>query len=835
MRSSKTHGDSLVRCEARILGLVQGVGFRPFVARLARELGLAGSVINDGTGVFVDVEGPPQRVEEFFRRLKPEAPPLSRISSVERQSVLPVGHKSFGVKESLSPALRFALISPDVATCGECLSEMRTSSDRRHRYPFINCTNCGPRFTIVTDIPYDRVRTTMREFPMCDACAAEYANDADRRFHAEPTACPACGPSVRLVTRSGADVPGEPVARAVELLKEDAVVAVKGLGGYHLACNASSPLAVSTLRKRKCREEKPLAIMVRDLAAARSICLVSEAEECLLTGVQRPIVLLRKRRDVSAACGTADGPAATVAGATPEARTADVLAAGMSIAEDVAPNNKYLGVMLPYTPLHHLLLERLPALVMTSGNLTEEPISYVDGEAEVRLGAIADYFLVHDREIFTRCDDSVVRIVRGKLQPVRRSRGYVPNPIPLPFTGTPVLAVGGELKNTFCLVKGDLAFPGHHIGDLKNLEAYDAFRHGIEHLKKLLFVEPQAVACDMHPDYLSTRYALESGLPVTLVQHHHAHIASCMAENGLTEKVIGLSFDGTGYGPDNTVWGGEILVADYTGYDRVAHLAAVPLPGGEAAINEPWRMAVSHLHSVLGDALPSVKTPLFERVGKDKLQVIVRMMERGVNSIPTSSLGRLFDAVAALVGLRDYVSFEGQAAMELEMVAADEPCGEPYPYRILEPGQGRNGDRGRGWAPVAPGARVLDFGAMVLRIAEDAAAGTPVPAISRRFHETLCRAFVDACCALRAERSINDVCMSGGVFQNALLSTILGESLERERFKVYVHTQVPPNDGGLALGQAAVACHVAPGTKGGRGVECRQPRGETPPAHEERR
>jgi len=819
LKGSKSNGDTLVRCEARILGLVQGVGFRPFVARLARELGLAGSVINDGTGVLVDVEGPPPRVEEFFRRLKPEAPPLSRISSVERRPMSPARHASFAVKESLRPATRFALVSPDVATCDACLSEMRAQSDRRHRYPFINCTNCGPRFTIVTDVPYDRVRTTMNEFPMCDACAAEYADDADRRFHAEPIACPVCGPSVRLVTRSGAEVPGEPVARAAELLREDAVVAVKGLGGYHLACDASSPLAVSTLRKRKCREEKPLAVMVRDLATAKSVCLVSEAEERLLTGVERPIVLLRKRQGVVGAGAGGSDPAGTPGGGSSTA--------GVTIAEDVAPNNKYLGVMLPYTPLHHLLLERIPALVMTSGNLTEEPISYVDGEAEVRLGAIADYFLVHNREIFTRCDDSVMRIVRAKLQPVRRSRGYVPNPIPLPFAGAPVLAVGGELKNTFCLVKGDLAFPGHHIGDLKNLEAYDAFRNGIEHLKKLLFVEPVAVACDMHPDYLSTRYALESGLPVTMVQHHHAHITSCMAENGLTGKVIGLSFDGTGYGPDNTVWGGEILVADYAGYDRAAHLATVPLPGGEAAINEPWRMAVSHLHAALGDALLSTKSPLFERVGRDKVQVIVRMMERGVNSIPTSSLGRLFDAVAALVGLRDYVSFEGQAAMELEMVASDESCGDAYSYRILNPRDEQ--------AHAAPGAHVLDFGPTMLGIAEDVAADVPVPVISRRFHETLCRAFVEVCCALRAERSINDVCMSGGVFQNALLSTILGESLERERFKVYVHAQVPPNDGGLSLGQAAVACHAAPGTKDGRGVEHRRPRGSMPPAGEERR
>jgi hydrogenase maturation protein HypF len=826
-KTISTDESSVVRFEARILGLVQGVGFRPFVARLARELGLAGSVVNDGTGVFVDVEGRPKCVEEFFTRLKTEAPPLARISSVEMTSAPLAGHTSFTVKKSISPALRFALVSPDVATCGDCLREMLTPSDRRHMYPFINCTNCGPRFTIVTDVPYDRIRTTMHEFAMCDACAAEYADDKDRRFHAEPIACPVCGPSVRLVNRSGTPVPGDPIARAAELLDEDAIIAVKGLGGYHLACNASSPLAVSTLRKRKCREEKPLAIMVRDLATAKNICRVTVEEQSLLTSVERPIVLMRKQDALSRA--EVDGRSVSVA-EVPVAEVLEAQAAGVvRIAEEVAPNNKYLGVMLPYASLHHLLLEGIPALVMTSGNLTDEPISYVDEEAQVRLGGIADYFLVHNREIFTRCDDSVVRVVRGKTQPIRRSRGYVPYPVPLPFSGPPVLAVGAELKNTFCLVKGNLAFPGHHIGDLKNLEAYEAFKNGIEHLKRLLFIRPEVIAHDMHPDYLSTRYALESGLPLKPVQHHHAHVASCMAENGLNSKVIGLSFDGTGYGPDNTVWGGEILVADYEGYSRAAHLAAVPLPGGEAAINEPWRMAVSYLHSAYGDALLSVRNPLLERIGKEKLKVILRMMERGVNSIPTSSLGRLFDAVAALVGLREFVSFEGQAAMELEMAASDEPGEEPYPYKIVEEARSHERKPGLVCAPAVgqpdggalavesdragtggddePRARVLDVREMVVRIVDDLSAGVPVSRVSRKFHETLCRAIVELCTTLRAELSINDVCMSGGVFQNALFSTLLGDSLERERFDVHVHTKVPPNDGGLALGQAAIACH----------------------------
>jgi hydrogenase maturation protein HypF len=794
---------SSLRYEAKILGLVQGVGFRPFVARLARRLNLTGYVVNDGTGVFIDIEGPRESVEEFFVRLGNEAPPLAKISTIERNQKELTGYESFSIRESLRPAERFALISPDIATCEDCLRELADSCDRRYRYPFTNCTNCGPRFTIVTDVPYDRVRTTMRDFKMCDACLREYTEDADRRYHAEPIACPRCGPSVRLVTKSGTAVPGDPIRKTIALLKEGVVVAVKGLGGYHLACDAYNSLAVSTLRKRKCREEKPLAIMLGDIDMARVVCFVSEAEEALLTSPQRPIVLLQKRRDIP-------------------------------IAEEVAPGNKYLGVMLPYTPLHHLLLEasvfggrsakcpstqrvvlqegraqgipaepasiersssegpsagELSALVMTSGNLTDEPLAYKDQEALLRLGNIADYFLVHDREIFTRCDDSVAKILRGKPQMVRRSRGYVPDTIRLPFDGPQLLAVGAELKNTFCLAKDDLAFLGHHIGDLKNLDAYEAFRTGIEHLKKLLFVEPRIVAHDLHPDYLSTRYALESGLPCVAVQHHHAHIASCMAENGIATRVIGLSFDGTGYGPDDTVWGGEFLVADFEYFERLAHFATVELPGGEAAINEPWRMAVSYLYAAFGKKLALMNIPVIERIGLDKTNAIVRMIERKVNSPLTSSLGRLFDAVSSLVGLRDFVSFEGQAAMELEMVASDGPCLEAYPYRIEE--------RAEGFA--------LDVREMIVSICGDIKDGKAKADISKKFHETLSRAVTEICCLLRTRTSIKDICMSGGVFQNALLSDLLIDSLEKTGFSVYVHSLVPPNDGGIALGQAAIA------------------------------
>jgi hydrogenase maturation protein HypF len=470
--------------------------------------------------------------------------------------------------------------------------------------------------------------------------------------------------------------------------------------------------------------------------------------------------------------------------------------------------------MLPYTPLHHLLLKgaaprrpseqggsasedpsahELSALVMTSGNLTDEPLAYKDEEALLRLGTIADYFLVHNREIFTRCDDSVARIANGKPQMVRRSRGYVPDAVRLPFEGPQLLAVGAELKNTFCLVRENLAFLGHHIGDLKNLDAYEAFKTGIEHLKKLLFIEPHVVAHDLHPDYLSTRYALESGLPSVAIQHHHAHIASCMAENGIATRVIGLSFDGTGYGPDGTVWGGEFLVADFENFERLAHFATVELPGGEAAINEPWRMALSYLHAAFEGKLARMDIPVIERIGLDKANAIVRMIEKKVNSPLTSSLGRLFDAVSSLVGLRDFVSFEGQAAMELEMVASDRPCSEPYPYRIIERAE----------------ASVLDVSEMIGAICEDVSRGKSVADISRKFHETLSHAVVEICCLIRAKTSITHLCMSGGVFQNALLSNLLVDSLEKKGFSVYLHSLVPPNDGGIALGQAAIASFVA--------------------------
>lgn len=795
------------RYEAKVRGLVQGVGFRPFVARLARKLELTGYVINDGTGVFIDVEGPRDRLERFFAQLRTEAPPLSRISTIERDEKEPIGHQSFSIRESLKPSHRFALISPDIATCEDCLRELRDSSDRRYRYPFTNCTNCGPRLTIVTDVPYDRVRTTMRDFKMCDVCYAEYTDDVDRRYHAEPIACPTCGPSVRLVTKSGTAMPGEPVGTTIALLKEGAIVAVKGLGGYHLACDACNSLAVSTLRKRKCREEKPLAIMVRDIETARTICLVSEEEEVLLTSPQRPIVLLQKRKDIP-------------------------------VADEVAPSNKYLGVMLPYTPLHHLLLEavspqdslegiaaaqdksakrvpvvedpletarletvslegapsrRVSALVMTSGNLTDEPLAYKDEEALLRLSAIADYFLVHNREIFTRCDDSVAKVLRGKPQMVRRSRGYVPNAIHMPFEGPQLLAVGAELKNTFCLVRDDLAFLGHHIGDLKNLDAYEAFKTGIEHLEKLLFIKPQLVAHDLHPDYLSSRYARETGLPRIAIQHHHAHIASCMAENGIGTRVIGLSFDGTGYGPDGTVWGGEFLVADFETFERLAHFATVELPGGEAAINEPWRMAVSYLRAAFGTDLAGRGIPVIERIGSDKTSAILRMIERNVNSPLTSSLGRLFDAVSSLVGLRDFVSFEGQAAMELEMVASERPALGYYPYRISE----------------RAGCLILDPSKMIESICEEVRGETSAADISRRFHETISRAVTEVCGLIRTKTSIKEVCLSGGVFQNALLSDLLIDSLEKAGFNVYIHSLVPPNDGGIALGQAAIASFAA--------------------------
>ncbi len=741
-----------------VSGIVQGVGFRPFVYRLARQLNLGGRVANTADGVHIVVEGTPDGLDAFCRRLRKESPPLARIAAVHTAAHPAEGHDDFVIVKSTTAARRTAFISPDVAVCRDCLQEMNDPGDRRYRYPFINCTNCGPRYTIIGGIPYDRATTSMRHFAMCPRCQAEYDDPGDRRFHAQPNACPDCGPQVALHDRRGRRLQTpDPIERAAELLKQGHILAVKGLGGFHLAADAVNGEAVAKLRRRKHREEKPLALMSADLDSVAGYARVGDKERQLLTSMVRPIVLLEKR--------------------IPN-----------KISERVSPANRCFGVMLPYTPLHHLLLGcGFEALVMTSGNLSEEPICRGNREAFERLAGVADFFLVHDREIYQRCDDSIAAVVDGQARLLRRSRGHVPAPVFFPQAAAPILACGAELKNTVCLTRDRTAFLSQHIGDLENAAADAFFRKTIDHLKRILDIDPRIVVCDRHPDYLSSRYARAlPGVALVEVQHHHAHIAACLAENGHTGPVIGLAFDGTGYGDDGTVWGGEVLLADLKAFRRLAHLRPVPLPGGDAAVRQPWRMALSHLTQVWGSDLANLELPLLEKLTPEQVRVVGRMVERGINSPPTSSLGRLFDAVAALCGLRREVAFEGQAAMELEMAA--QPTDRCYEF---------GWDQGEDC--------LIHTDGIIRGVVNDLAQGLPPAEISGRFHATLVRLFTDLCAQLARRTGVRTVALSGGVFQNRLLLAGLSRSLREIGLTVLSHRQVPANDGGISLGQAAVA------------------------------
>ncbi|WP_207892894.1 carbamoyltransferase HypF [Micromonospora sp. MW-13] len=747
---------SVHRVHVRVEGIVQGVGFRPFVYALATEYDLAGFVGNDTAGVFVEAEGDADRLAAFVADLSRRAPTLAQVERLTTEAVPPTGRPGFVIVTSVTGAGREALISPDTATCADCLAEMSAPTDRRHGYPFTNCTNCGPRFTIVEDVPYDRRTTTMAEFPLCSDCAAEYADPGDRRFHAEPVCCPACGPGLRLVDAAGDPLSGDPLDTAVRWLRDGLIVAVKGLGGYHLATRADHDRTVSTLRARKHREEKPFALMAADLQAARTLVDVAPAAEPVLTGVRRPVVLLPRR---------ADAP----------------------VAASVAPGNRELGVMLPYTPLHHLLLARLGMpIVLTSGNVSDEPIAHRDGDARRRLARIADGFLTHDRRIHVRTDDSVVRVFRGRELPVRRSRGYVPAPLTLPWRfDRPVLACGAELKNTFCVAKGRRAFVSHHIGDLENYETLRAFTDGIAHFTRLFDVRPEIVAHDLHPEYLSTKYALQrEDVELLGVQHHHAHIASCLADNADPGPVIGVAFDGLGYGPDGTLWGGELLAADLTGFERVGHLGAVPMPGGAAAVHEPWRMAAAYLDEIYGDAVPDL--PVLRRHERH-WPAVVGLARTGTNSPRTSSAGRLFDAVSAILGLHDRVTYEGQAAIALEQRADPDERGG---YRVEAAGPVPLRDAGRG---------------LVRCVVDDLLAKVDPSRIAARFHHGLADAVVRAAGTVRESTGLATVALSGGVFQNVLLLERVVGGLEQDGFRVLVHSRVPPNDGGISLGQAVVA------------------------------
>jgi len=747
------------RAEIGITGIVQGIGFRPFIYNLAQKHLIRGWVLNNEKGVLIDAESEDGNLDRFIQDIPKLAPPLARIESFDVTYLEPFGYTTFEIRKSEEAQEKFVLISPDVATCDQCLSELFSPKNFRYRYPFINCTLCGPRFTIIQDIPYDRHKTTMDPFIMCPVCQKEYEDPLDRRFHAQPNACPACGPSLRLEDREGKEVPGDPIVKTLDLLSEGRIAAIKGLGGFHLACDARNRDAVSSLRSRKLREDKPFAVMCQNIEEVREHCEVNEEEEKLLLSVERPIVILNRREN-------------------------------SPVAHAVAPYQDTLGVMLPYSPLHHLLLNgRLKTLVMTSGNVSDEPISYKNEEAFRHLSNIADYFLFHNREIHMRCDDSVTRIFDGKPYILRRSRGYVPFPIKLSFPFDMILACGGELKNTFCLTRGQYAFMSHHIGDLENLETLTSFEEGIEHFKKLFYIEPKAVAYDLHPDYLSTQYALSiPGIPKMGVQHHHAHIVSAMAENEIEGDVIGAALDGTGFGLDGTVWGGEFIKANLRDFDRLAHLRKVPMPGGSMAIKEPWRMAMVYLLEAFGEEATKLKIDLMKRIDRGKWDILKKAINKKVNTPLTSSMGRLFDAVSSLLSIRDEVHYEGQAAIEMEMIA-DHGVREEYSFR-------NHNDE----VPM-----VIDPVEMIRGIIRDLMDGLSASKISGKFHRTISRMIIDTCETIRSKEKLNRVVLSGGVFQNIFLLSLVTEDLKRSGFDVYTHHLVPPNDGGISLGQAVVA------------------------------
>jgi hydrogenase maturation protein HypF len=785
-----------------IVGIVQGVGFRPFVYGLASRFALNGWVRNTSAGVDIEVDGSPAILDAFTTALRDELPPLAQIDEMAVDVCPANGFTQFEIVHSEAVAGAFQPISPDVSICPDCERELFDPNDRRYRYPFINCTNCGPRFTIIKDIPYDRPLTTMAGFAMCDNCRAEYENPLDRRFHAQPVACPVCGPQVWLeladwysvvFDQSSERLPiaayGEDaIQKGRKLLAHGKILAVKGLGGFHLACDALNDTAVSTLRQRKLRVDKPFALMMPDLIVVAQHCFVSDRDVELLASRERPIVILRRR---------------------PES----------PIAAEVAPNQDTIGVMLPYTPLHYLLLEyeksdffeksdflKAPVLVMTSGNLSEEPIATDNDEARERLANLADAFLMHDRDIHVRCDDSVMRIVdlrfpidekspnrqssiinRQSLMPLRRSRGYAPFPVRLPWDAPPILAVGAELKNTFCLVNGRYAFLSHHIGDLENYETLQSFEAGIDHFEKLFRVKPELIAYDLHPNYMATRYAQaraeRKGILAIGVQHHHAHIAACMAEHGLTgeRKVIGVSFDGTGYGDDGTIWGGEFLVADYRGYERPYHLEYIPLAGGDKAVREPWRLALAWLQR----AECGMRNAEFG-IEQSAIDIVLHQIEKGINAPPTSSMGRLFDAAAALAGLRQTVNYEAQAAIEFEQLVDEDEKGA-YPFIIHH------------------SSFIVSPIPLIHALVADHRAGVPISVISARFHNGVAAMVLDVCCLIREESGLAEVVLSGGVWQNVTLLTRAVQLLRQDEFTVYVHEKVPPNDGGLALGQVVIA------------------------------
>ena len=756
--------------QVHISGIVQGVGFRPFVYGLATRFALKGWVRNTSAGVDIEVDGEQDVLDAFVKALRDEAPPLARIDEFTASFRLASGFSTFDIIHSEAIPSAFQPISPDVAICDDCLREMLDPNDRRYRYPFINCTNCGPRFTIIKDIPYDRPKTTMAPFVMCPDCEREYKDPLNRRFHAQPVACPVCGPHVWLEMQNaeGGMQNDEAIRETQRLLMQGKIIAIKGLGGFHLACDATNAKSVSELRLRKLRVDKPFALMMSNIEIIEQHCFVSEAERELLISSARPIVLLKRK------------PAS-------------------NIAKEVAPNQDWIGVMLPYTPLHHLLFtDSVPPLVMTSGNLSEEPIATINDEARERLSSLADAFLMHNRDIHIRCDDSVIRVFkdnrkssienRQSLYPIRRSRGYSPFPVKLPFDVPQILAAGSELKNTFCITNKNYAFLSHHIGDMENYETLKSYEQGVEHFERLFRVKPEAIAYDLHPNYLATRYALEraerENIPTIGVQHHHAHIAACMAEHGLdgSRPVIGVSFDGTGYGEDEAIWGGEFLIADYKSYQRAFHLEYFPLPGGDAAIKKPARTALALLWSLGIDWDERLASVL--EFSESERTLLRTQLEKKINTPVTSSMGRLFDAAAALAGVRQRVNYEGQAAIEFESLA-DSAEAESYSFAL-------NQDE-------------VQVRSAVEALIKDVMAGVPISKISARFHHGLAEGVRMVVRKMSEDSGIREVALSGGVWQNITLLRRTLSLLHADGFEVYIHREVPPNDGGLSLGQAVIA------------------------------
>jgi hydrogenase maturation protein HypF len=779
----------MIGTRIHITGIVQGVGFRPFVFSQAVQKGLTGWVCNTSAGVDIEVNGQTFDISQFIQAIKTKAPPLARIDSFDVQQIAINNYETFEIIDSKTVTDAFQPISPDIAICPDCIRELFDPKDRRYRYPFINCTNCGPRLTIIEDIPYDRPKTTMRDFTMCPDCRSEYTDPTDRRFHAQPIACPECGPQVWLeypdrdknkhkkVLRSD-----DAIRECQKLLMSGKIVAIKGMGGFHLACDATNPKAVAELRRRKLRVDKPFALMMPNMTAVERHCLVNAADREVIDSRERPIVLLPRNN-------------------------------GSSIASEVAPHQNTLGIMLPYTPLHYLLFASLlginsrpgshnalpmPPLVMTSGNISEEPIAIDNAEAYERLAGLADAFLMHNRPIHTRCDDSVLRTYDGEIYPIRRSRGYAPFPVYLASKSPTLLATGGELKNTFCIIRDRYAFLSHHIGDMENVETYHSFLDGIANYESLFRCKPEAIAYDLHPNYLATHYALsrstQESLPSFGVQHHHAHIASCMAEHSLPadQPVIGIAFDGTGYGEDGAIWGGEFLVADYRGYKRISHLKYIPLPGGDVSIRKPARIALAYLWANKFNWDPDLH-PVSALCAEER-SILKSQLELKINTPLTSSMGRFFDAVASLCGIRQVVNYEAQAAIEFEVLADPDETGA-FNF-FLEPGANPEGSVSQ-----------INPSLVIEQVLNDLNKGVGIPIISARFHNTVSRMVYEVSNQIRRDYGIDQVVLSGGVWQNLTLLHKTIRLLLTENFKVYIHHLVPSNDGGLALGQAIVAVH----------------------------